>query len=380
MDQTQTFIPALVRQGAKSHPAETILRTKDRGIWKAVTWTQLDAHVSQIGAALLSFGFGRGDVAAVLSETRLEAAYADVAILGSGAASVAICPEAEPDRVCHILSSSGARLIFVENEEQLDKVLQIRDRCPALARIVVFDMKGLREFADPMVISLEAFGKGPEGGAWGAAVQTITADQPAVIQFPRGDAGGSGRVLTHGDLTHMVQATGARLAIRSHDERLAVLRLVNITERVWGLYLGLATRCISNFPERPDTVFENLQELQPTVLGADAEAWDRLHALATRRAQAATRTQRMIYEWGLRSGKGGGAGRMLANVVVLHAVRREFGLSRLRLAYVGGTTVSPAALDWAKSLGIAIQRLDEPLLRSGQVDERYQTLMQNAYA
>jgi long-chain acyl-CoA synthetase len=380
MDQTQTFIPALVRQGAKSHPAETILRTKDRGIWKAVTWTQLDAHVSQIGAALLSFGFGRGDVAAVLSETRLEAAYADVAILGSGAASVAICPEAEPDRVCHILSSSGARLIFVENEEQLDKVLQIRDRCPALARIVVFDMKGLREFADPMVISLEAFGKGPEGGAWGAVVQTITADQPAVIQFPRGDAGGSGRVLTHGDLTHMVQATGARLAIRSHDERLAVLRLVNITERVWGLYLGLATRCISNFPERPDTVLENLQELQPTVLGADAEVWDRLHTLADQRTKAATRTQRAACQWAMRAGKAGGPGRMLANLLVLRAVRREFGLHRLRLAYVGGTEVSPAALNLAKSLGIAIQRLDEPVLRSGQVDERYQTLMQNAYA
>src|SRR5689334_2785692 len=145
MDQTQTFIPALIRQNAASHAAETILRSKDRGIWKAVTWAQLDTRVAQIGAALVSCGFGHGDVAAVLSETRLEAAYAELAILGSDAVSVAICPEDEADRVCHILFSSGARLIFVENEEQLDKVLQVRDRCPALARIVVFDMKGLRE-------------------------------------------------------------------------------------------------------------------------------------------------------------------------------------------------------------------------------------------
>src|SRR3954470_19957747 len=201
MDQTQTFIPALVRQGAKSHPSETVFRAKDRGIWKTVTWAQLDDRVAHIGAALLSFGFGRGDVAAVLSETRLEAAYADLAILGSGAASVAICPEAEPDRVWHILSSSGTRLIFIENEEQLDKVLQIRDRCPGLTRSVVFDMRGLREFADPVVMSLEAFGKGSGGGgAWGAAVQSLTAAQPAVIQFPRGEASGFGRVLTHGDL------------------------------------------------------------------------------------------------------------------------------------------------------------------------------------
>src|SRR4051794_8913685 len=216
MDQTQTFIPALIRQGAAAHATETILRTKDRGIWKSVTWTQLDARVSQIGAALLAYGFGCGDVVAVLSETRLEAAYADLAILGSGAASVAICPEAEPDRVCHILSSSGARLIFVENEEQLDKVLQIRDRCPGLTRIVVFDMKGLREFADPMVMSLEAFSKGPDGGgAWGAAVQSITADQPAVIQFSRGEASGVGRGVTHGGLTHMGEGTRARPTIRA---------------------------------------------------------------------------------------------------------------------------------------------------------------------
>jgi long-chain acyl-CoA synthetase len=381
MDQTQTFIPALIRQNAASHAAETILRSKDRGIWKAVTWAQLDTRVAQIGAALVSCGFGRGDVAAVLSETRLEAAYADLAILGSDAVSVAICPEDEADRVCHILFSSGARLIFVENEEQLDKVLQVRDRCPALARIVVFDMKGLREFADPMVISLAAFSKGAvEAAAWGASVQAISADQPAVIQFPRGEASGLGRVLTHGDLAHMVQATGARLAIRPGDERLAVLRMADITERVWGLYLGLQTRCISNFPERPDTAVENLQELQPTVLGANADVWDRLHALADQRAKAATRTQRAAYLWGLRAGKAGGPGRMLANLLVLRAVRREFGLNRLRLAYVGGTAVSPAALDWASALGIAIQRLDEPVLRSGQVDERYQALMQNAYA
>jgi long-chain acyl-CoA synthetase len=381
MDQTQTFIPARIRQGAASHAAETILRTKDHGIWKAITWTQLDARVSQIGSAMLSFGFGRGDVAAVLSETRLEAAYVDLAILGSGAASVAICPDAEADRVCHILSSSGTRLIFVENEEQLDKVLQIRDRCPGLARMVVFDMKGLREFADPMVISLDAFCKGPEGGgAWAASVQAITHDQPAVIQFPRGEASGFGRVLTHGDLLHMIHAARARLAIKSGDERLAVLRMADITERIWGLYLGLASRCIGNFPERPDTAVENQQELQPTVLGADAVVWDRLHALAEQRAKAATRTQRAAYLWALRAGKAGGLTGALANLLVLRSVRREFGLNRLRLAYVGGTAVSSPALDWAKSLGIAIQRVDEPVLGSGQVDERYQTLMHNAYA
>jgi len=381
MNQTVTSIPARIRQYAVSHAAETILRTKDRGIWKAITWARLDSVVAQISAALVSDGFSRGDVVAVLSETRLEAAYADLAILGSGAASVAIHPEDEPGRLCHILSSSGARLAFVENEEQLDKILQVRDRCPALGRIVVFDMKGLRDFADPMVISLETFGKASAGGGdQAAAVQAITGDQSAVIQFPRGEASGFGRILTHGDLAHMVDAASARLAIKAGDERLAVLRMADITERVWGLYLGLETRCISNYPERPDTAVENLQELQPTVLGADAEVWDHLHALATLRAKTATHTQRIAYMWALRAGRSGGPARALANLFVLRAVRREFGLNRLRLAYVGGAPVSSSAQDWAMSLGIAIQRLDEPVLGAGKLDERYKALMQNAYA
>jgi long-chain acyl-CoA synthetase len=373
LNMEQPSIPALVCQRAVSHAAETILRTKDRGIWKAITWAQLDETVARIGSTLLSLGFGRGDVAAILSETRLEAAYTDLAILGSGAASVAISPEDDADRLGHILASSGARLAFVENEEQLDKVLSVRDRCPALGRIVVFDMKGLRDFADATVVSLDVFGN-VLAADWTAAVQAMSPDQPAVVQFPRGESGGFGRILTHGDLAHMIGAAEARLSIQPLDERLAMLRMADITERVWGLYLGLRTRCISNYPERPDTTLENMQELQPTVLGADAEVWDRLYALASQRASGATRTQRMAYEWALR------AGGSLADILVLRAVRREFGLDRLRLAYVGGAAVAAPARDWAAALGVAIQRVDEPALGSGQLDERYRALMQNAYA
>jgi long-chain acyl-CoA synthetase len=155
--------------------------------------------------------------------------------------------------------------------------------------------------------------------------------------------------------------------------------LSDITERVWGLYLALETGCISNYPEGPDTVIENLQELQPTVLGADAAAWAHLHALATARAKAATATQRMAHGWALRAGRLGGSQGRLADLLVLHAVRREFGLNRLRLGFVGGSAVAPAPLDWARSLGIVIQRVDDAPT-AGPLDERYQTLLHNAYA
>jgi long-chain acyl-CoA synthetase len=324
--------------------------------------------------------FARGDVVAIVSETRPEAVYADLAILGCGAASVAIDPDDDPDRVCHLLSSSGSRLAFVENEEQLDKLLSIRNRCPALSRIVVFDMKGLRDFADDACVGLSRFVNSGGAADWAAAIRRIEPDQPAVIQFPRGAGSGMGRILTHGDLMHMISAARARMPLQKNDERLPVLRLADITERVWGLYLALETGCISNYPEGPDTVIENLQESQPTVLGADAAVWDHLHRLAIARAKVATTAQRLVYRWALRAGQRGGPKAWLADLLILRAVRREFGLRKLRVAYVGGTSVGAAALDWARSLGIAIQRVDDPAAGSGAVDERYQALMQNAYA
>jgi long-chain acyl-CoA synthetase len=380
MDQPVNCVPVLLAHRAASHATETILRVKHRGIWKAVTWAELDAEVRGIGAALLGAGFGRGDVVAILSETRPEAVHADLAILGSGAASVAIDPDDDPDRVAYQLSSSGSRLVFVENEEQLDKVLSIRRLCPALSRIVVFDMKGLRDFSDEHCTGLAAFAQNGAGADWRAAIQPIEADQPAVVQFPRGGNGGLGRTLTHGDLMHMIGAARTRLPIRPSDERLAVSRLADITERVWGIYLALETRCISNYPERPDTVIENLRESQPTVLGADAAIWDHLYRLATAQSQNATAVQRLAYEWALRAGRTGGPNSALANLFVLHAVRREFGLNKMRLAYVGGPSVAPAAVDWARCLGIRIQRVDEAAQGAGGLDERYQVLLQSAYA
>jgi long-chain acyl-CoA synthetase len=369
MEQTFTSIPALVAQRAALHGNETILRVKDRGIWKTVTWTQLDSKVREIGAALLTAHFGRGDVAAILSEARPEAVYADLAILGCGAASVAIDPDDDPERVCHKLSSSGSRLAFVENAEQLDKLLSVRDRCPALSRVVVFDMKGLRDFADANCVGIGRFVATNRVVDWINFVRAIEADQPAVIQFPSDENYGMGRALTHGDLMHMVGAAGARLPIHAHDERLAVLRLSDITERVWGLYLALETRCISNYPEGPETVVKNLQESQPAILGSDAAVWNHLHGLATAQAKSATSVQRLAYHWALHACRVGGPRARLADLLVLRAVRREFGLNRLRLAYVGGASARPAALDWARSLGITIQRIDEAAQESGQLHE-----------
>ncbi len=150
-------IPALVATRIAAHGDEIILRKKNRGIWNSVTWSELGTRMRAVGMGLKAIGFRPGDVACVLAETRPEFAYVDLGILGAGGVSGGIHPEEEADALGETLRQSDCRVLFVENEEQLDKVLSVRDRCPALQRIVIFDMKGLRDFADPMCESFQLF-------------------------------------------------------------------------------------------------------------------------------------------------------------------------------------------------------------------------------
>ena len=335
-------IPALLDQRASASGTRIVLRQKERGLWKAVTWSELDARRRAVAAALRAAEFRQGDVAGLLSETTPDAVYVDLGILSAGGVSLAVNPDAEAEQLRSQLRDSGCRVLFVENEEQLDKALTVRESCPALTRIVILNMKGLRDFADAGCEDYQVFlGRGTAGGD----APAIRGDHPAVL-LPSG-------VLTHADVLAKVAKAAETLGVRDGDERLAVLPMSDPLERIQGLYLALHAGAVSNYLESPETARENLQELKPTLFGADAEAWTRLHARIAASAAAATRLQRVLYNWAI----GAGSGNALANFLVLRAVRRELGMDRLRVAYVAGNSCSPELARWARALGIDIQSL-----------------------
>jgi long-chain acyl-CoA synthetase len=369
-------IPALVAERAAAHPNEIVLRKKDHGIWKATTWTQLAARMREIGGGLKAIGFRAGDVACVLAETRPEWVHIDLAILGTGGMSGGIHPELEAEALGYALRDARCRVLFVENEEQLDKALLVRDRCPALQRIVIIDMKGLRDFADPICESLQSFVTRGGDDEWDAGIATIVADQPAVLLLPRN---GASRALTHADALHLMANARAMLALKSGDERLALLPMCQVMERVLGLYVSLDAGVISNYLENPDTVIENLQEVQPTVLATDPQIWRLLYTRITEAAAGATALQKLLYRWAISAATGGRVAALVARVVVLRAVRRELGLTRLRCAYIGGGRLPADIEHWAAALGIDIQHIDGQATRGVALDARYQALMEEAY-
>jgi long-chain acyl-CoA synthetase len=379
-------IPAMVLARIAAHGREIVLRKKQRGIWTSVSWAELGARIGEVASGLQADGFTSGDVACVLAETRPEWVAIDLGILATGGVSVGVSPGEGADHLGHVLRESNARVLFVENEEQLDKALLVRDACPALQRIVILEMKGLRDFTDSMSeswIDFLARGVAAHGGAkadaWQAGVAAITADQPALLLFPPGKAG-SGHAFTHGEVLHLVTEAAAVLRPRAGDERLAVLPMAQAMERVFGLYLALHSRIVSNYLESPTTFAENLQELQPTVLGADPQIWERLYARAYQAAAGATRLQLALYRWAIGAGQGRGLYAAVARSLVLRAVRRELGLARLRLAYVGAAPVAAEVLRWAAALGITIHRIDNHATQPDDTQASCSGLKEAAYS
>lgn len=366
-------IPALILQRAAAQPDATILRKKDRGIWKSVAWSALATGIRHAGLGLKAVGFAPGDAAGVLAETRPEWVTADLAILGAGGVSLGIPPDTAPDDTAAMLRDTGCRVLFVENEEQLDKALAARDRCPALRHIVILDMAGLRDFADPACESFAALlARGAEhdakdGRAWESGVAAITDKHPALLHPHANGA----RTLTHGEVLRRVSDTVARLGLHPRDERVALLPMADPLERICGLYCALDACVVSNYLENPDTVIENLQEVQPTVLGGDAAIWSRLHERVTRAASGATLVQRSLYRWAVAAGRHHGAPSAVARALVLQAARRELGLARLRCAYIGAGALPPNVAAWAAAFGIEITRIDADGARAQAADRTH---------
>ena len=141
-------IPTMFWQCVRARGAQVALRQKEFGIWHAISWTEFGQFAREVGMGLVALGYQPGECASVLSNTNREWLYADMGILGAGGVSNGIYPTDAPAQVEYLCADSATVYLFVEDDEQLDKALEVRARLPLLRRIVVFDMDGLRDFND----------------------------------------------------------------------------------------------------------------------------------------------------------------------------------------------------------------------------------------
>jgi long-chain acyl-CoA synthetase len=369
-------LPAMLLQRAAKSGGRVILRKKDRGIWKEITWTDLATRARHVGMGLAALGFAPGERAAILSETGPNWVYADLGILGAGGVSVGVYPTGAAEHVADTLRDCGAVVLFVENEEQLDKALAARADCPKLRRIVIFGMTGLRDLDDPMCESFDALltrgaaYDAANAGAWEAGVAAIAGEDLALLIYTAGATGvPKGAMLSHRNILVQIVNGAAVLDQREGDERLAILPMCHVAERVLGLYQSLYCGTISNYAEDPDTALENLREVQPTVQVGVPRFWERFHSRVSIAVADATWLQRLAYRWAIGLGQrradallaGRGPSGLLDVAfrigygLVLRNIRREIGIDRLRWGLVGGAPVSPDMIRWYLALGLELR-------------------------
>ena len=281
-------IPAMFWNAVRERGPNVWLREKDLGLWRSWTWDQSAEAVREIAGGLMGLGFALGDTASILSNTVVEWVLADLAVLSCGGVSNGIYPTDAASQVHYLCEDSRTSVLFVEDDEQLDKALEVRAQLPGLRKIVVFDMDGLRDLDDAGVISLTALrelGRSYLQSHPDALAQRVAQVQPddlAILVYTSGTTGKpKGAMHTHGGLTYTVRGYNTLIARDGNDECMCFLPLCHIAERMGGEYFSLYSGAKLNFVENPDTVPENVREIAPTVFTAVPRVWEKFYSGVT---------------------------------------------------------------------------------------------------
>ena len=366
-------VPTVFWRNVVGRASDVALRQKQFGIWQSHSWTEFGQIAREVGMGLISLGFEPGECASVLSNTNREWLYADMGILGAGGVSNGIYPTDAPAQVEYLCADSSTVILFVEDDEQLDKALEVRAQLPKLRKIIVFDMDGLRDFSDPQVTSLDALrtlGRefdAAHPGLWERRLAARKASDLAVLIYTSGTTGKpKGAMLSHANLVAAMRLYSEAYAQRPDDERMCFLPLCHVAERVVGVYTAFLTGTRLNFVENPETVPENVREIAPTVFGAVPRIWEKFYSVVTIRVREATGLAQLAYKLAIGTGYKVAALReegksvpphlsaafWLARMLVLNNIRKAIGVHRARLLITGAAPTSPDLIRWYMALGL----------------------------
>jgi long-chain acyl-CoA synthetase len=366
-------IPAMFWNAVEKRGPNIWMRQKHLGLWRSWTWNQTADAVREIAAGLMSLGFAKGECASILANTVVEWVWADLAVLAIGGVSNGIYPTDASSQVHYLCEDSATRVLFVEDDEQLDKALEVRSHLPGLRKIVVFDMEGLRDLDDPDVISLgdlRTLGKtylALHPHELAQRSQDCKPDDLAILVYTSGTTGKpKGAMHLHGGLVYTVRGFNTLTAQDDTDERMCFLPLCHIAERMGGEYFALYTGAKLNFVENPETIPENVREIAPTVFTAVPRVWEKFYSGVMISLKEAGAIQQAAYAWGIGVGTAI-ADRVLAEKPVsgwlkfqftiaqwlaLNNVRKLIGIHRSRFLVTGAAPISADLVRWYLALGV----------------------------
>jgi long-chain acyl-CoA synthetase len=378
MTQPQT-LPQYLLQKVEEYDAEKVaLRQKEFGIWREFTWQESYDQVRAFSLGLIDLGLERGDKVCSIGDNDREYLWAFFGLQAAGGAQVGLFTDSSPNEISYIVNHSEATFVLAQDQEQCDKLLEIKEELPHVRRVIYWDDKGMWYYDDDWLISFEevldlgrTLGE-KEPDRFDIEVASGAGDDLAVICYTSGTTGlPKGVMLSHTNLvyeTRLYQEADPRY---DTDNHVSFLPLGWIGEVALGFAPHVYTGVILNFPEEPETVRENIREIAPEGILYNSRLWDNLLATVQVRMKDATWINRKLYALFLPIGyraantrfakENLGPGLKLANAIgdflVFAPLRDQLGMSRIRSAYTAGSALSPDAMRFFHALGINLKQI-----------------------
>ena len=364
--QADTY-PKMLRLNAAEHGKEIALREKDFGLWRVFTWNDYQNRVRDFTLGMIELGIKRGDVIGIIGDNRPDWVAAEIAAHAVGGMSLGMYRESLPEEVLYLLTYGETKIVFAEDEEQVDKLLELGDRAPHLKHIVYSDPRGMRKYSDPRLLDADKLAKmgrdraAREPQLYDQLVDATKGDDVAILCTTSGTTSNpklamlaAGRVLSHCANYLAFDPKGP------DDEYVSVLPLPWIMEQVYALGHGLLSRMKVNFGEEPDTRMNDFREIAPTFVLFAPRIWEAIAADVRARVMDASPLKQRLYDIGMKSGLAAlaeGKHSALADTLLFRALRDRLGFSRLRSAATGGAALGPDTFKFFRAMGVPLRTL-----------------------
>jgi long-chain acyl-CoA synthetase len=365
-EEADTF-PKLLRLNAREFGGEIALREKDLGLWRLLTWSDYQRRVQDFALGLIELGINRGDVIGIIGDNRPDWVAAEIATHAIGALSLGLYRDVLDEEAAYLLNYGEAKLVFAEDEEQVDKLLTLADRAPHLKHIVYSDPRGMRKYDDPRLLEadkLAAMGReraAREQGLYDSLVDATRGEDVAILCTTSGTTShpklamlSAGRVLRHCATYLAYDPKGPA------DEYVSVLPMPWIMEQIYVLGKGLLCRMKVNFVEEPDTMMSDFREIAPTFVLFAPRVWEQIAADVRARVMDASSFKQGLYRLGMKAGLSAlakGKHSAFADLLLFHALRDRLGFTRLRSAATGGAALGPDTFKFFQAMGVPLRTL-----------------------
>ena len=378
LEPTADTFPKLVISNAQRLAGKVAIREKDLGIWQSYTWSEYLEQARLIALGLAALGFSRGDKTAVVGDNRPQLYWAMLATQALGGVPVPLYQDSIEREMEYIVDHAEARFAVVEDQEQVDKLLQVRERCPALEWIVYDDPRGLRHYKDERLLGLEELQERgrkflqDNPGYFEQEVARGRGEDTAVIAYTSGTTGQpKGAMLSHRNLIETARNAIEREGLGASEEVMAYLPMAWIGDHMFSFGQSIVAGFTTNCPESASTVLADLKEIGPTYFFAPPRIWENILTSVMIRIDDSAWIKRRMVHFFLEVARRVERSRLahrptafldrllypLGWLLVYGPLRDNLGMGRIRVAYTAGEAIGPELFEFYRSLGINVKQL-----------------------